>query len=165
MILIIECIVGCILFGLGIVGSILVNKVFWLQEYAPSVQKKFLSLYPEYKPDNRTESIVSIVIKKVIACLLFVLILLLMVYIAGAKGFYDGFLYCYIIWLVVDWFDVFVLDMGILANWKKVRLPGTEDMDKEYRSNNRKSIVEGFIGMAIGLWAAVIVGGFAMLLF
>lgn len=88
-----------------------------------------------------------------------------MVYIAGAKRFSDGFLYCYIIWLVVDWFDVFVLDMGILANWKKVRLPGTEDMDKEYRSNNRKSIIDGFIGMAIGLMIAVIVGGLVALLF
>ena len=165
MILIFECIISCILFGLSIVGSVLINKVFWLQEYAPSVQEKFLSLHPEYKPTDKKETVLSIVIKKVIACVLFVLILLLMVYIAGAKSFYDSFLYCYIIWLTVDWFDVFVLDIGILANWKKVRLPGTEDMDKEYRSNNRKSIMEGFIGMAIGLIVAVVVGGLAVLLF
>ena len=160
-----ECIISCVLFGLVIVGSVLINKVFWLQEYAPSVQEKFLSLYPECRPADKKENIAGIVIKKIIACLLFVLILLLMVYIAGAKSFYDGFLYCYIIWLVVDWFDVFVLDLGILANWKKVRLPGTEDMDKEYRSNNRKSIIEGFIGMAIGIIIAVIVGGLVVFLF
>ena len=165
MILFFECIISCVLFGLGIVGSILVNKVFWLQEYAPSVQEKFLSLHPEYNPADKMENIVGVVIKKIIACLLFVFLLLLMVYIAGAKGFSDGFLYCYIIWLVVDWFDVYVLDMCSLANWKKVRLPGTEDMDKEYRSNNRKSIIDGFIGMAIGLMIAVIVSGLCALLF
>ena len=165
MILFFECIISCVLFGLGIVGSILVNKVFWLQEYAPSVQEKFFSLHPECKPADKRENVVGVIIKKIVACLVFVLILLLMVYIAGAKGFSAGFLYCYIIWLVVDWFDVFVLDIGILANWKKVRLPGTEDMDKEYASNNRKSIMDGFIGMAIGLMIAVIVGGLAALLF
>lgn len=165
MILFFECIISCALFGLGIVGSVLVNKVFWLQEYAPSVQERFLSLHPEYKPADKAESILSIVIKKVLGCLLFVLILLFMVHIAGAKSFYDSFLYCCIIWFVVDWFDVFVLDMGILANWKRVRLPGTEDMDKEYRSNNRKSIIDGFKGMAIGLIIAGVVGGLSVLLF
>lgn len=74
-----------------------------------------------------------------------------MVYNAGARNFTSGFVNSYIIWFVVDWFDVFVLDIGILANWKKCRLSGTETMDKEYRSNNRKSIIEGFIGTAIGL--------------
>lgn len=165
MILFIECIIGCLVFGVGIVGSVLANKVFWLQEYAPSVQEKFLSLHPEYKPTDKKENILSIVIKKILACLLFILLLLFMVYIAGARRFTDGFWYCYIIWFVVNWFDVIVLDIGILANWKKCRLPGTEDMDKEYRSNNRKSVIDGFIGMAIGLVVALIVGGLVALLF
>lgn len=165
MILFIECIIACLLFGVGIVGSVLVNKVFWLQEYAPSVQEKFLRLHPEYKPTDKKKNILSIIIKKTIASLLFILLLLFMVYIAGAKNFTDGFLYCYFIWFVVNWFDVVVLDIGILANWRKCRLPGTEDMNKEYRSNNRKSIIDGFIGMAIGLVIAIIVGGLVTLLF
>lgn len=165
MILLVECIVACLLFGAVIVGSILVNKVFWLQEYAPSVQEKFLSLHPEYKSANKKENIFIIAIKKIIVSLFFILILLFMVYIAGARNFTYGFLYCYIIWLTVNWFDVFVLDIVILANWKRVRLPGTEYMDKEYRSNNRKSIIDGFIGMAIGIVVAIIVGGLVTLLF
>lgn len=165
MILFIECVIGCFVFGVGIVGSVLANKVFWLHEYAPSVQEKFLSLHPEYKPADKQENLLSIIIKKIVGCLLFTLILLLMVYIAGARSFIDGFLYCYIIWFVVNWFDVVVLDIAILANWKKCRLPGTEDMDKEYRSNNRKSIIDGFIGMVIGLVVALIVGALVALLF
>ncbi len=103
--------------------------------------------------------------KKIIACFLFVAVLLFMVYITGARNFIYGFVNCYIIWFVVNWFDVFVLDIWILANWKKCRLPGTEHMDKEYRANNRKSIIDGFFGMAIGLVAALAVGGLIEVLF
>ena len=69
MILFIECIIGCILFGIGIVGSVLINKEFWLQEYDPSVKNRYLSLHPEYRPADATSSTVSTIIKKIIACL------------------------------------------------------------------------------------------------
>lgn len=165
MILFIECIIACVIFGIGIVGSVLSNKVLWLPEYAPAVQEKFLSLHPEYKVTDKKESLLGLVVKKITVCLLFTAILLLMVYISGARNFINGFVNCYIIWFVVNWFDVFILDMGILANWKKCRLPGTEDMDKEYRSNNRKSVIDGFFGMAIGLVVALAVGGLVEILF
>lgn len=51
------------------------------------------------------------------------------------------------------------------ANWKRCRLPGTEDMDKEYRSNNRKSITDVFFGMAIGLAVALAIGKLTEVLF
>lgn len=165
MILLMECIIACAIFGIGIVGSILANKVFWLQEYAPAVQEKFLSLHPEYKVTDKKESLAGLIVKKVAACILFTTVLLGMVYISGARDFRSGFANCYIIWFVVNWFDVFVLDLWILANWKKCRLPGTEDMDRKYRSNNRKSIIDGFFGMAIGLAVALAVGGFTEVLF
>lgn len=165
MILFIECIIGCVVFGAIIIGSLLVNKVFWLQEYAPAVQERFLTMHPEYRSSDKKEKVISIMFKKTSACVLLSLVLLFMVYLAGADGFVEGFWYCYTIWFIVNWFDVFVLDIGILANWKKCRLPGTEDMDEEYRSNNRKSIIDGFIGMAIGLIVALIVGGLVELLF
>lgn len=165
MILFVECIIACAIFGIGIVGSVLANKVIWLQEYAPAVQERFLSLHPEYKVADKKESLPGLIAKKIAACLVFVAVLLFMVYLSGARNFINGFVNCYIIWFVVDWFDVFVLDLWILAKWKKCRLPGTEDMDQEYRSNNRKSVIEGFVGMAIGLVVAVVVGGLTEILF
>ena len=165
MILFIECIIACVIFGVGIVGLVLANKEFWLQEYAPAVQEKFLSLHPEYKVNDKKDSLLRLIVKKVTGCLLFVAVLTLMVYISGARNFINGFVNCYIIWFVVNWFDVFVLDMCILANWKKCRLPGTEYMDKEYRSNNRKSVIDGLFGMVIGLVVALVVGGLTEILF
>lgn len=88
----------------------------------------------------------------------------ILIYLAGAKDFLTGAVYCYIIWFVVNLFDVFALDIGVFAHWKKVRLPGTEDMDKEYRSNVRKSLVEGLYGIMIGIPVALISGGLITLI-
>ena len=75
-----------------------------------------------------------------------------------------GAVYCYIIWFVVNLFDVFALDIGVFAHWKKVRLPGTEDMGIEYRSNVRKSLVDGLYGIMIGIPVALISGGLITLI-
>ena len=158
MILFVECIIGCILFGTGIVGSVLVNKTMWLHEYAPAVREEFLRLHPEYIKTPQKSNNIGLITAKIIVSILFIILLSAMVYIAGAKNFVSAFGKCYIIWSVVNWFDVFVLDIGILANWEKVRLPGTEHMDKEYRSNNKKSIIEGFIGAGLGIVISIIVG-------
>ena len=37
MILLIECITGCLIFGTAVVGSALINKTLWLHEYARAV--------------------------------------------------------------------------------------------------------------------------------
>ena len=86
MVLFIECIIACVIFGIGIVGSVLSNKVFWLSEYAPAVQAKFLSLHPEYKVTDKKESLLGLIVKKITVCLLFAAVLLLMVYISGARN-------------------------------------------------------------------------------
>lgn len=61
-----------------------------------------------------------------------------MVILAGAKSFMQGTLYCYCIWFVVNAFDTIVLDLGLMVHWKRCRLPGTEDMDKEYKLLTKK---------------------------
>lgn len=165
MVLFWECVIACILFGVGIVGSVIKNPVFWLQEFAPEAHEKFLSLHPDYTPTDKKESLLALIVKKVAACILFALLLLLMVCLAGARNFWQGFLFCYLIWFVVNLFDLFVLDLWVLARWKKCRLPGTEDMDEAYRSNNRKHIWDCFWGMVIGLVVALMVGGLTALVF
>lgn len=163
MILLYECIICCVIFGIAIVGSVLLKKEFWLQDYAPAVQERYKELHPDYKPTEKKREIVNLVVKKILVCIIFIGILLFMVWLAGAKNFLTGFLYCYIIWFAVNLFDVVVLDIGILAHWKKVRLPGTEYMDQEYRSNYKKCVIDGFYGMVIGLVVSVIVGGLVVL--
>lgn len=47
--------------------------------------------------------------------------------------------------------------------WKRVRLPGTEDMDKEYKSNKWQHVKEGMMGVVIGIPVSLLVGGLTIL--
>lgn len=158
MILIIECIAACLLFGVGIVGSVLYNKEMWLHEYSPEVQKRYIEKNPDYKPKEKSEKIISLIIAKITVCTLFTVLLSALAYWAGARDFGKGALYSYIIWFTVNLFDAVVLDIGILAHWKKVRLSGTEDMDKEYASNVVKSLKDGVFGVIIGIPVSCLCG-------
>ena len=67
-----------------------------------------------------------------------------------AYDFKTGFLYAYGLWLLVDWYDCFFLDWVLFANVKRIRLPGTEHMDKVYHQK-KYHVVRSVIGMALGL--------------
>ena len=158
MILLIECIAACVIFGVGIVASVLIKKEVWLHDYAPEVQQRFLELNPDFVRADKKENNVRLVIAKILVGLLFAAVLSVMVFFAGAVTFLTGAVYSYIIWLVVNVFDVIVLDMLVFPYWKRIRLPGTEDMDSEYAGNWRKHIVDGFYGMIIGIPVACVCG-------
>lgn len=99
-----------------------------------------------------------VIFKKFVASLIFLLLLAGMVFLAGAKSFMQGVLYCYCIWFVVNVFDTVVLDLGLMVHWRKCRLPGTEDMDKEYKLLTKKSLMDGLYGCMIGIPIALITG-------
>lgn len=53
-----------------------------------------------------------------------------------------------------------LIDAQVMGKKKKAAmgLPGTEHMDREYRSNHRKIIMEGFFGAGLGLVISAVVG-------
>lgn len=158
MILAIECVIGCILFGVFIILSVLKNQTAWINEYPESVQKRYIELHPDFEirePEGLSPRVIA---RKMTACLIFLVLLAGMVYLAGAKSFMQGVLYCYCIWFVVDMFDTLVLDLGVMMHWKKCRLPGTEDMDEEYKMLTKKSLVDGLYGCIIGILIALLTG-------
>ncbi len=157
-VLIIESVIACVIFTVIMVGWVLINKTAFLNEYAPAVRERFISKHPEHKALENPKMTPMLFISKLAMSLLFIAILTIMVRIAGADGFIQSAVYAYIIWFIVNWYDVFALDMGIFAKWKKVRLDGTEDMDKEYSSNAKKHIADGFFGTFFGIAIAVICG-------
>lgn len=59
---------------------------------------------------------------------------------------------------VVNIYDMIVLDICIFCHSKKTRIPGTEDMDKEYRSP-WYHIKGAGIGTIIGAVVALLSGG------
>ena len=55
---------------------------------------------------------------------------------------------------------MFVLDWGIFCHSKKLRIPGTEDMDKEYKDYlfHAKGAMKGIvIGMIVAILSGVII--------
>lgn len=90
--------------------------------------------------------------------MVFLILLVGMIYLAGAKSFKQGILYCYCIWFAVNVFDTIVIDLGVMMHWKKCRLPGTEDMDEEYKLLTKKSLLDGVYGCVIGIPIALFAG-------
>lgn len=164
MILAIECIASCALFGIFIILSVLKNQKAWINEYPEAVQKRYIELHPESEIKEPEGFSPRVIVRKSIACFLFLVLLTGMVFLAGAKSFMQGALYCYCIWFVVNVFDAIVIDLGFMVHWKKCRLPGTEDMDKEYQLLTKKSLVDGLYGCMIGIPIALITGLIIMLI-
>lgn len=158
MILVIEYVAGCVLFGAFIILSVLKNQKAWINEYPEAVQKRYIDLHPESEIKEPEGLSTRVIVKKLIACLMFLVLLVGMVFLAGAKTFIQGALYCYCIWFVVNVFDTIVLDLGFMVHWRKCHLPGTEDMDKEYKLLTKKSLMDGLYGCIIGVPIALITG-------
>jgi hypothetical protein len=58
------------------------------------------------------------------------------------------------IFLVVNLYDLIVLDWGIFCHSKKLKIPGTEDMEKEYK-DYFFHVKGAFIGIILGLIVAL----------
>ncbi|MBE5944973.1 MAG: hypothetical protein E7258_08680 [Lachnospiraceae bacterium] len=72
-------------------------------------------------------------------------------------------MHVFIIFLAVNLYDLIILDWGIACHSRKIRIPGTEDMEKEY--NNPWFHTRGFIkGCVLGLIVALMSGGLMKLI-
>lgn len=157
-VLVLEGIVISILFCAFVILSTLRNPLFWFDQYPEAVRNHYIKTHPEFVAPDKENASNARVIEKIIFSIVCLILLVIVMRIAGANDFVHGVLGSYIIWFIVDWIDVFLLDLGILSCWKKIRLDQTEDMDREYKSNSRFHIKGGFIGMAIGVPIALLCG-------
>uniref|UniRef100_UPI004056584B hypothetical protein n=1 Tax=Acetatifactor sp. TaxID=1872090 RepID=UPI004056584B len=78
-------------------------------------------------------------------------------FLNDADSFVKGFAISYGIWLVADWYDAIFLDIIWFCHSKKVIIPGTEDMVKDYH-DYWFHIKGALIGMVLGLPACLIAG-------
>lgn len=77
-------------------------------------------------PQTRRKKLAAaIVIALVIAVTLF--------FVNHARNFLQGFLISYLIWLIIDWYDCFVIDWIWVCHSKKLIIPGTEDLVDSYK--------------------------------
>lgn len=155
MIFAIEAIVACVIFTI-IISMRMKNPLSMIYSYPPNIIGRVIDmgLIEEKKVPNKLE----VIKKKWPVIIVFGVLLGLLVYfVNGADSFIKAFAVSYGIWMVVDWYDAFVLDIMWSCHSKRVRIPGTEDMISDYH-DYWFHIKGSMVGMLLGLPACLIAG-------
>ena len=161
MILLFECLIGIILFALIVVPMGLKDPLGVISDYPPAIRKKCEELGLVEKSEKRFSA--KDLLRKTLAIIVLVVVaVLVMIKINYAKSFWQGFLNTFIVWLAITWFDAIVLDCIWFCHSRRMRIPGTEDMN-EYQ-DYLFHIKQSCIGTLIGIPACAVVGLFVALL-
>ena len=155
MIIICETVIMTIAFTAMVMIPLVKNPVWWIHDYPKDIQEEYFKTH-ERVPSKFFSK--SVLLKKGCALLVALLLMLVLMKLAGAYGFWSALALSYGIWLFIDWYDCFFLDWVLFANMKAVRLPGTEHMDKAYHQK-RYHFVQSLWGMLIGLIPCLIGAG------
>ena len=153
MIIVIESIILCALFTL-VVFAISREPIKTLYNYPPKIQER-VKLLDEYKEKIPTQE--NKVIAKLCASVIFLIIICLILrYINGYTTFIESFGYSFLLWTIVNLYDVLVLDIIWFCHDKYFVFKGTEDMVEEY--HNYWFHIKGFF---IGELLAFVICGLA----
>lgn len=160
VIFIMESVILCALFTAAVLAQMRNPLGTILYSYPPRIVDRVIELGLVADKDRKTPSRVKAIKKKWPAVIILgILIGVIVYFINGARSFWAGFLVSYGLWLVVDWYDALILDIGRFCHSKKVIIPGTEDMIDDYH-DYWFHIKGSLIGMVLGLPACLIAGVF-----
>ena len=149
MIIVIESIILCAVFTL-IIFAISREPIKTLYNYPPKIQERVKSL-DEYKDKVPTQK--NKLVAKLCASILFLAIICLVLrYINGYTTFTESFKYGFLLWTIVNLYDVIILDIIWFCHDKHFVFKGTEDMVNEY--HNYWFHIKGFF---IGELLAVVI--------
>lgn len=142
-----ECLAAIILFTCAIMVPLCRNPVWWIHDYPKDIQEKYFETHERISTQAFSA---SVLMKKCAALVLVLAVFVVLALLVGANSFKTAFFASYGIWLLVDWYDYFFLDWVLFANVRRIRLPGTEHMDKAYHQK-KYHFVWSIIGMLLGL--------------
>ncbi len=157
MILFIECVILCIAFTLIILPAQYKNPIKMIMSYPPNVIKRVEEL-PQYKDVIKQEE-KKHVGKKIFGVFFFAFVLAVVAYLSGCMNFGTTFMHVFILFVAVNLYDLIVLDWGVFCHSKKLRIPGTEDMDADYK-DYLFHVKGALIGMLIGVIVSLLAGSF-----
>ena len=147
-------------FTVLVFGMLLISPLTFISDYPPEIQAEY---YHSQRKEAAKEKLTKLMIlKKLIAVVVFLFLFSWMLHLAGAKTFWQGVGLTWVYMLSVFVWDTFFLDWVLFANIKRVRLPGTEHMEREYHQKwfHVKvclpvvpfAILAGFISSGLMLW-------------
>lgn len=158
MILFLECIVSCLLFTLMILPAQYKDPIKMIMSYPPNIRKRVEEL-PQYR-DSIQKREKAHIGKKIFGIVFFVFVFSAVAYFSGCRDFKSAFFHVFILFFVVNLFDLLVLDIGVFCHSKKLRIPGTEDMEKDYKDyffHAKGAFVGTLLGVIIALASAGII--------
>lgn len=129
-VILIELLVMFLAFGFLAFGLLLISPLTFISDYPPEIQAVYYRT--QHKEAARETRTVLMKIKKVVALIAYLFLFAWMLHLAGAQTFVQGLLLAYGYALCLFAWDTFFIDWVLFANIKRIRLPGTEHMDKEY---------------------------------
>ena len=157
MVFIIECIVFCILFTI-MVYCISRKPIQTLYNYPPKIIERVKSL-KEYKDEVPTEK--NKISAKLGASVIFLLIMVLLLrYVNGYEMFLDAFLWGFLLWTIVNFYDLVVLDFLWFCQDPFYVFRGTEDMVSEYHNywfHTKGFLIGEVLGLILSLLSAFII--------
>lgn len=146
-IIVIEALVLTAAFTAMILIPLVKNPVWWIADYPEDIQEEYFKTHERIPSKFFTP---TVLLKKGMAILISLALLLVVVWLAGAYDFWSALGVGYGMWLFIDWYDCFFLDWVLFANMKGVRLPGTKHMDAAYHQK-KYHFIQSCWGMLIGL--------------
>ncbi|MFI3283910.1 MAG: hypothetical protein R3Y57_02385 [Erysipelotrichaceae bacterium] len=158
MLLFVESMVACILFTVLIMPPLYKNPLNQIASYPPAIKERVKSL-PQYK-DLFEQEHQKHVLRKILAAIISVFSLALIAYFSNARSFSSAFYHTFMIFFVVNIYDLIVLDIIIFCHSKKSIIKGTEDMVDEYRKINhhvRGAVIGTILGTIMALSSVLIV--------
>lgn len=129
-----------------------------IMSYPPNIIKRVEQL-PQYAGCVKKREKKHIC-KKILGVFFFAILLAIVAYLSGCRGFVDTFFHVFILFFVVNIYDMLVLDWGIFCHGQKLRIPGTEDMDKDYKDYlfHAKGAMKGtVIGIIVAILSGIII--------
>ncbi len=147
-------------FTVLVFGMLLISPLTFISDYPPEIQAEYYR--SQHKEATKKKLTKLMKLKKLLAVIVFLLLFAWMLHLAEAKTFWQGVGLTWVYMLCVFAWDTFFLDWVLFVNIKRVRLPGTEHMEKEYHQKwfHVKmclpvvpfAIVAGFLSSALMLW-------------
>ena len=129
-IIFIEIIIMLLVFGFFVFGLLCISPLTFISDYPPEIQEVYYRT--QHKEVTKKKLTWAMKNKKLVALIAFMFLFAWMLHLAGAKNFVEGLLLSYVYILCLFAWDTFFLDWVLFANMKRIRLPGTEHMEKEY---------------------------------
>lgn len=154
--------IGIMLIGFTVLvfGMLVISPLTFISDYPPEIQAEYYRSQHQEAVKEKLSKLM--ILKKLIAVVVFLFLFAWMLHLAGEKNFWQGVGLSWIYMLCVFAWDTFFLDWVLFANIKRVRLPGTEHMEKEYHQKwfhvkvclpvLPLAILAGFISSSLMLW-------------